>query len=346
MNTRGLLLFLVVIPLGLQANPSSEAKPVVSKTAPRLEPTELEGPKGNLNPSGTGDVGALPTAENPRASTDSLKSISQNIEAASHDEVPIVLEPPPVNLPFKDVVGFARPGQTENVLTGPVDHLPANEMLGLAVLDFRQGVSPLQFQIPSPPFVRMEVPGGFEASHWSFRVEDQMEKIVFQTGGMRVPQDVVSWDGFKEGAIVLLAGVVYQPVLKLTDIRGIPQQYFGDPIQLDVLQFTERGVLHVEFRNPVLFQRDSADFVLESAPLVRSMLNLLRRNAGTPFQVTVYEDERGRPLAEKRVEKLKRFLEDALVSDSDIMAVKAEPAGGRGSVTEFLITAPVAGDGS
>lgn len=298
----------------------------------------MEGPKGDLQPKGAGEASPLPTPDNSRASSDTIKSISQDIEAQSHDEVPIVLESPPVNLPFKDVVGFSRPGQTENVLTGPVDHLPANEMLGLAVLNMRQAVSPLKFQIPSPPFVLMEIPAGYETSNWSFRVEDQSEQTVYQTGGMRVPQDVVSWDGFNEGAVALLAGVVYQPVLKLTDVRGIPQQFFGDPIQLDVLQYDQAGVRHVEFSNAVLFQRDSADFVLDVAPLVRSLLNILRSMAGAPFRIVIHEDERGRPLAEKRVAKLTRFLEDALVLDSGSVVAAPEPAGPRGPVTEILIT--------
>lgn len=337
----------VVVPffLGLLATSEAGVKPVVSKTAPRLDQTGLEGPKGDLSPEGASGVGLLPTPDSSRTSTDSIKSLSQDIEAASHDEVPILLEPPAVNLPFKDVVGFSRPGQTESVLTGPVDHLPANEMLGLAVLDMRQAVSPLQFQIPSPPFIIMEIPGGYSTSNWSFRVEDQSEQTVYQTGGMRVPQDVVLWDGFKDGAVGVLAGVVYQPVLKLTDGRGIPQQFFGDPIQLDVLQYDQGGILHVEFSNAVLFQRDSADFVLDAAPLVRALLNIMRSQAGAPLRIVVHEDERGRPLAEKRVVKFRQFLEDALVLSSESFEVAAEPAGPRGSVTEFLITRP-SGEGS
>lgn len=326
--------------LGLWAA-EPEAKPVVSKTAPRLEPAALEGPKGNLNPEASGTTPVLPTLETPRASTDSEKSISQDIEAASHDEVPIILEPPPTDLPFKEVVGFARPGQTERVLTGPVDHLPPNEILGLAIVDFRQALSPMPIRIPGPPFVRMEVPSGSAASNWSFQVEDQSEQTVYQAGGMQLPRDLVVWDGRQDGVMVMLAGVVYQPVFKLTDPRGIPQQYFGDPIQLDVLQFDQSGVRHVEFRNEVLFQRDSSDFAREAAPLVRSLLNIMRENMGSPYRLVVHEEEGGHSLAEKRGEKLKRFLEDALVLDADQFVLTVEPVGPRGLVTEFLIPLPV-----
>lgn len=318
-----------------------EAKPVVSKTAPRLEPPALEGPKGNLNPEAGGTTSVLPTPENPRASTDSAKSLSQDISAASRDEVPIVLEPPPTDLPFKDVVGFARPGQTERVLTGPIDHLPANEILGLAIVDSRQAVSPLPLRIPGPPFIRMEVPSGSVGANWSFQVEDQSEQTVYQAGGMQIPRDFVAWDGSKDGVMAMLAGVVYQPVFKLTDPRGIPQQYFGDPIQLDVLQFDQSGVRHVEFRNDVLFQRDSSDFASDAALLVRSLLNIMRENFGSPYRVVIHSEEGGQPLAEKRLGKLKRFLEDALVLDSENFVLTAEPSGARGPVTEFLITLPV-----
>jgi len=328
---------LCLIPLGLGAE-EPEAKPVVSKTAPRLEASGLEGPKGNLTPETTGTGPVLPTPETPHASSDSAKSLSQDIEAASHDEVPIVLEAPPTDLPFKEVVGFARPGQTERVLTGLVDHLPANEVLGMAIVDFRQAVNPLPFQIPGPPFVRMEVPSGSAASNWSFQVEDQSEQSVYQAGGLLLPRDLVVWDGRKDGAMAMLAGVVYQPVFKLTDPRGIPQKYFGDPIQLDVLQFDQDGVRHVEFRNDVLFQRETADLAMDAVPLVRSLLNIMRENFGFIYRIVVHEEEGGRPLAEKRGEKLKRFMEDALVLDSENFVLTAEPSGSRGPVTEFLIT--------
>jgi hypothetical protein len=335
MNKRHVVLFLALF--FLAGTGTSAEKPVVSKTAPRLTPTELDGPQGNLTPVSTGRDSALPTPENQRVSSETIKSISQDIQAPSHDEVPIVLDPPPTDLPFKDVVGFARPGQTERVLTGPVDHMPANEILGLAVLDFRQAVSPLQVRIPSPPFFRMEIPAGFESATWSFQVEDQSEKTVFQTGGLRVPQDLVVWDGFKDGAMVVLAGVVYQPVLKLVDARGMAQQYFGDPIKLDVLQFDQGLVRHVEFRSHLMFQRDSSEMALEGMSFVRAVLNVMRENLGSPYRIVVHEDEGGRSLAEKRMEKLRRFMEDVMVLGSEHFIFSVQPAGERGPVTEFLI---------
>ena len=321
-----------LIPFGLWA---AEAKPVVSKTAPLLGPAPLEGPEGKLNPEGTAPT-ALPVTEPVRVSSGGVNSISQDIQAVSHDEIPIVLEPPPTDLPFKDVVGFARPGQTERVLTGPVDHLPANGILSLAILDFRQAVSPLPIQIPSPPFIRMEVPHGAGVSNWSFQVEET-EQVVYQAGGMQIPRDVVVWDGFKEGVMSIVAGKVYQPIFKLTDARGIPQQYFGDPIQLDVLQYDQDGVRHVEFGNDVLFQRDSSDIERNAIPFVRSLLNVLRENSGSPYRVVVHAKEGELPLAEKRKEILKRFLEDALVLDADQFVLSAEPVGSRGAVTEFSV---------
>ncbi|MBK8576085.1 MAG: hypothetical protein IPN90_10590 [Elusimicrobia bacterium] len=343
-TARCLLCLGVVFPLVfLSAGVALAAKPVVSKTAPRLKPSELEGPKGKLKSETAEGASVLPTPENMRTSSETIKSISQNIEAPSRDEVPIVLDPPPTDLPFKDVVGFARPGQTEKVLTGPVDHLPANEILGLAVLDFRQAVNPVHLRIPSPPFFRMEVPSGFESAHWSFQVEDQSEQTVYQTGGMQIPRDLVVWDGFTDDVMVIRAGVVYQPVLKMVDARGNPQQFFGDPIKLDVLQFDQGGVRHVEFRNHFLFQSDSSDLAVEGLPLVQSLLNIMRENGGSPYRVVVHEDEGGGALAQKRLEKLKRFLEDALVLDPENFSFSVEPSGSRGPVTAFFIQIPEGG---
>lgn len=344
MNRRALVIvWLGFLPWALRAA-GEEAKPVVSKTAPRLESKESDPSKGTLGVSSQTATTALPTLDTSRTSTAPVDAMNQNIEAASRDEVPILLEPPPMDLPFKDVVGFARPGQTERVLTGPVEHTPGNEILGLAVLNPRQAMNPLGFRIPSPPFIRMEVPAGYESSNWSFTV-DRGEETIYQTGGMVTPRDVVVWDGFKDGAMVLLAGAVYSPVLKLVNARGVPQQYFGDPIQLDVLQYDLGGVRHVEFSDEVLFQRDSSEFAIDAAPLVRALLNVMRMNAGAPYRVTVFESEGGHPLAEQRAATLRRFLEDALVLDSDNFIVTVEAQGSRGPVTEFLIPISVLSEG-
>nr|MBP9698718.1 hypothetical protein [Elusimicrobiota bacterium] len=123
------------------AETAVENKPVISRTAPRLEKDEIEKVSGKLGADEKGaESVSITGTERVAASTD---TISQDIQASAQDEVPIVLEPPPLDLPFKDVVGFARPGQGERVLTGPVDHMPGNEILGLAVVDARQGLSPL-----------------------------------------------------------------------------------------------------------------------------------------------------------------------------------------------------------
>jgi hypothetical protein len=95
--------------------------------------------------------------------------------------------------------------------------------------------------------------------------------------------------------MAMLAGVVYQPVLKLTDPRGIPQKYFGDPIQLDVLQFDQDGVRHVEFRNDVLFQRETADLAMDAVPLVRSLLNIMRENLGSSIVSWFMKRKAGAP---------------------------------------------------
>lgn len=339
-NPWGFSLCMLLLFLGGPFLFANESAPVVSKTAPRLESVTPESSQGQLDAGGRG-AAALPTPDTARSSTGTVESMSQNIEVGARDEVPIVLDPPSFNLPFKEVVGFSRPGQTEKVLTGPVDHLPGNEVLNLSVLDPRQAMSPFPVRIPEPPFIRMEIPAGYDSSNWSFQVEGPLSQIVYQVAGLILPQDLVVWDGFKDGEMVLLAGEVYLPILRLTDGRGIPQQYFGYPIQLDVLQYTRLGVLHVEFKNSVLFQRDSAEISPQVLPLVRALLNRMRRYAGDPYRITVYEDEGGKPLALKRVNALKNFFEDALILDGDRFVFYAEPAGPRGSVTSILISLPV-----
>lgn len=315
--------------------PVGDNKPVISRTAPRLEKEPLDNVPGKL---GTDDKnsGTAPIVGTEKVAA-STETISQAIEAPAQDEVPIVLEPPPMDLPFKDVVGFSRPGQGERVLTGPVDHMPGNEILGLAVVDARQGLSPLALKIPTPPFVRMEAPFGNEATQWTFRVEDPSEQAVFQIAGVSQPPAILEWDGFRDGVMKMVAGVVYQPVLRLTDPRGLPQQFFGDPIQLDVVQFDQAGVRHVEFRTHALFQNNSQEMAVEAVPLVRSLLNAMRVNDTEPYRITLYEPDNGRPLAEKRLAVLKKFFVDALVMGPDRFVFAVQSPNERGPVTEFLM---------
>lgn len=335
MKIFGISIFLLALGAGAvrSAETVVENKPVISRTAPRLEKDDLDKVPGKL---GSGEKGgeSAPIAGTDRVAA-STETISQDIQAAAQDEVPIVLDPPPMDLPFKDVVGFARPGQGERVLTGPVDHLPGNEILGLAVVDARQGLSPLALKIPTPPFVRMEAPFGNEATQWTFRVEDPTERAVYQTAGVSQPPAILSWDGYSDGIMRMRAGVVYQPVLRLTDPRGLPQQFFGDPIQLDVMQFDQGGVRHVEFRTHALFQNNSQELAVEAVPLVRSLLNAMRVNDRGPYRVTLYESDSGRPLAEKRLAVLKKFFMDAMVMDAERFVFAVHPPHERGPVVEF-----------
>ncbi|MBL0058053.1 MAG: hypothetical protein IPP35_02825 [Elusimicrobia bacterium] len=329
------LLLFVFLPFALAAGP--EAKPVVSKTTPLLGPQPAQ-PKGPLPGGETPNDRELPASDKPKDNAAPDNSRSLEITSSAQDEIPIALDPPPLDLSFKDVVGFARPGQTQRVLDGPVEHMPGNEILGLAILDPRQALGALPLRIPSPPFIRMEVPPGLETSKGSFGVMDQMSRVIYDKSGPELPRDLAVWDGFQNDVLVLQAGVPYTPMLTLTDPRGSTQRYFGEPIQLEALQFNQGGLLHVEIRNDVLFQRGSADLSIEAVPLVKGLLNIMRVHVGSPFRVTVYAGEGGRGVAEQRADTLKRFLEDALVFEGDNFKPGVEAQGARGEVTEILIT--------
>jgi|GEM_PF-4167563 len=329
-----LLVFLLGAVAGTGAE-KTEKKNKVSKSAPTVQDTT---PSKGIS-QGERATEALPVPSDANSMAQQSETMKMEVEAANiSDEIPIDLGPPAFNVSFRDVVGFARPGQTERVLSGPVEHMPPNEVLGLAVLDPRQALGPLTVQIPTPPFVRMEVPNTLSVGHWSFSVMDQSGEVIHSFSGEELPKDLIVWDGYKDDVMVVRPGIAYTPVFTVTDLRGATQRYFGDPIQLDVMSFLQGGLRYLEMANDRLFVSNSSDLSPNAALLTQAVLSVLRRSVGTPFRVTIFYGEGGKELAERRVKTLSVLMSDALVLEPQNLSFGVASDQKRGNATQFLFS--------
>lgn len=314
-------------------------KSKISKTAPRVE--EPGGKKGiDTGDAPKQDLPSLGDSETSAAQGDAIKL---KIKGEASDEIPVVVDPPPLDIPFKQVVGFSRPGQTERVLTGFVEHLPANEILNLAILDSRQALSPGAIRLPRPPFIQMEVPPGLEVLTWQLRVKDQETAVVYSQSSGDPIKDLLVWDGFENGQCKIKVGIAYLPELTVRTVDGRTQPFHGDPVLFDAMRYDEGGDTRVEFRNSRLFLPQSEELAKEGIPLMKSVLALMRTRPGKPYEITVAGVPGDERLAQYRLRTLQRFLPDVLVRESDAFVFRAVAAGDRGDITTFGMAGPATG---
>ncbi|MGQ0644901.1 MAG: hypothetical protein ACT4O3_05370 [Elusimicrobiota bacterium] len=307
-----------------------------ARAADKAAPSQAEAAPAQENPP-AGD--AAPAAEGAPAG--SGENLDVTVTGEAKDEIPVLKEPPSLDVPLKDVAGLAREGQIERILTEEVSHMSWEQQSKLMAPDSRQTAYSLPARLPAPPFFRMEVPHDkpIETVSWEFSVVDQANRVVKSLKGEAPPEDFFVWDGFEEGRPVVRAGPAYSPVLLTTDKDGKARRFFGEPIQLDALQYEQAGILHVEFVNDRLYDKNSADFSKNMLPLVKAAVDQLRRRAGAPFRLVVHDAPPAKSLTDRRLEKWKALLADELLMDpKSIVAVSSGP-GDRGRVTSLQVGA-------
>ncbi len=267
------------------------------------------------------------------------ESLDVTIEGTSKDAVLIEKEPPPVELPFEDVVGFSRDGQTDRVLEGPVEHMAGEQATSLIHVKSRQTILPLSLTIPSAPFFHVEIPPGLKSFIWELQVVDENNKLVGHLEGTTLPKNLVEWDGFDGGVFKVRVGPAYTPVLIVTDERDKKQRYFGESVQLHALQYEQDGLLHLEFGNDYLFETGSARFSREIMPLLKSALNIMRQYLGAPFRITIYDKAASNVPLKERKEKLKTFFQNSLMIEPQDITISTAAPKDRGSITEIMMLA-------
>jgi hypothetical protein len=276
-----------------------------------------------------------PAGQVPTGDAKGLEDVT--ITGESKDEVAVVKTPAPLGLPFRDVVALSRDGQRDSVLAEPVRHMTPEDGTNLLRFASRQGATPLMVRLPAPPFFRLEAPPGLAPFLWELQVVDQNNALVRTVPGSSIPTGTLEWDGYAEGVMKVLVGPAYSPVLVMTDNNGKKQRIFGDPVQMDALQYAQDGLRHVEFSNERLYERGRAEFTEDMYPLLEAAVDLMKRRAGTPFRVIVYADPDAAALPQKRLETWKEFLRRRLVIDDDDMTLVTMAPKERGRVTAVMM---------
>jgi hypothetical protein len=259
-------------------------------------------------------------------------SLDVNIQQGeSKDELLLTKPSPPTDIAFDRVAPLSREGQTDRVLSGPVEHMTGVEQMKLLEDRSRQVFYPLPVKIPQAPFVRMEVLPGLTSQSWELQVVDQEGRSNTVLTGRELPKYVLEWDGFKDNVLTLKAGPAYTPILVVKDERGRTQRLFGEPVQFSALYFVQDKARHVEFDNGRLFDRGRASFASDVGPLLEACLHLLRREMSGPVRITVAPG----PHAQKRADVLKKFFLEGLALEETALSIQVlSAAGERGDVTD------------
>ncbi len=329
-------LILIVLGLGAQAAPKPKASPARSRPQPQT-PVTPPGAAPAASPALVSTSAASVTESAEAVGGKTGDSLDVTITGEAKDEIPVVIDPPPLDIEFKDIVGLSRDGQTERVVNGPVEVIKGGELMAMALLEPRQVAGSLPVKIPGPPFIQMEIATGLEPSRWDFRVLDENNRVVYRQESSADLRDLLVWEGMDNSTPKILAGQVYTPMLITIGKAGKTDRFYGEPVLLDVLQYDQGGDRMIEFFNERLFDQGSADIPLDMAPPLKALLGMLRRYAGAPVRVVVHFTPEDRDVAQARIDALKNLLTDALLAEPAALSFSAAPAGGRGDVTEFVI---------
>jgi hypothetical protein len=283
----------------------------------------------------TGCASGLFAEEAAPAAAD--ESLDVTITGEAKDEIPLTKPEPPLDIPFDRIAELSREGQTDRVLTGPVEHMTGAEQMSLLQMDSRQTSLGLPVRIPAAPFIRMELSPGLSPASWEFQVLDQNDRIIKAKEGVELPKYVMDWDGFLDGAFRLRPGVAYTPVLVATDARKKTVRFFGEPVRFSAMQYIQSGVFRIEFDNASLFERGRAALSSDMTALLQASEDVLRLRAGRPIRVVLFSVPGGAALAQKRLDALKAFYKEGLALEDDMITFVIEPVKDRGEVTEISV---------
>jgi len=249
-------------------------------------------------------------------------------------ELPLAKVPPQVNLPFQDVTGLTQEGQKELILNEVLHPLSAAEKLQHARWSSRQVASPLMVEIPQAPFIRFEPPD-VTPYFWVLRIVDQNAKTIKNVKGADFPKSFIEWDGFVDGQFKIRVGVAYTPIVFVTDKEGQTNRFDGEPVHYDVLQYTLKEKLIIEFSNLRLFELETADFTREFKPLLEKAIHNLRKNAVETLQVVVYAASGENVLGQKRLKTWEDFLKKHLVLPPESLTFSVLEPENRGDISSI-----------
>jgi flagellar motor protein MotB len=307
--------------------------------APAPTPTDVKTPEAPAAPAAAQQPATQAPAETkpqPAAQAPATPdNLDVTIKGQAKDDIQIEKVSPPTDIPLQDLVTLSREGETEKVLAMPLDYVSPHDRQSFMDLNSLQVVTPLPLHFAKPPFCRMETPRNAVPYLWEFSVVDQDNHTLKVSGGKSAfPQKMLEWDGKDDaGRLAFMVGKAYNPVLTTTDVNGNQQKFYGDPVQIDVIEYEQGDLLNVEFNNDRLYERGQAVFAPDMAAVLEGMLNLLRARHGTPIRLIVYDTATRQSLAGQRIEIWKKYLQEQLLIPADDITTLASPVKDRGIVT-------------
>jgi hypothetical protein len=315
--------------------PRVEAAPVpAGKTTAKAKSTAKPAPAKTAQPAAAEPAPVASTAPAPSPEATGEEPLDVTITGEAKDDIVILKDPPPLDLPFKDLIPLSRENQREKVLANPVVHMTADDVQALTFMDARQTVLSLPVQIPEPPFFRVPVPPGVgPGTVCELQVFDQEGQLFYHQDKAATSGGLVTWDGAGDPANRIAAGKAYTPVLILHPPKGSSRRHFGDPVQLDVLQFPDGRFRRVEFAVDRLFAKGSADFDPAMTPSLMASADLLRRsNESAPARIALQQADPQGTLAQRRLAVLKKYYMTALGTGPDAFEFAGEVPGARGEI--------------
>lgn len=296
-------------------------------------------------PAPRGDAAAAFAASTGTAKADDL---DVTVTGEAKDEVPIVKQPPSLDVPFPEITTLAREGQTERILAEQVQHMTAEQQVKLIELDSRQTVSPSMVKLAMPPFFRTEMPAALanlfptnapsgKSATWEYQILDQNNHVVHSVQGLEWPTKLLEWDGFDNSAMIVKVGPSYNPKILIRQPNDKIQQFYGDAIQLSAMTYIQDGLMHIEFSNDRLYERGVSDFSPDMELTLQAALDAMRLRVGTPVRIIVYESPSSNALAKKRLDRWKNLLQDKLMISGDDLTLLTMPPTDRGNITTVMM---------
>lgn len=265
--------------------------------------------------------------------------LNVTIQGELKGQIPLERIRPPIDTPFKDLVGLSRSGQTQKVLKESVGYLDLEEQMKLLTLKSHLVKQATIGGIPTYPFfvIRNPVYKSPNVDHVEFQILDAGNQVI-KTMDVPINKYIVTWDGYgPSGDFLLRARDIYLPLFRVTRPSGQVETLAADGVRFDAVRYGVGGEIIIELYNGALYPEDLASFSDNAAIYLREVFDELRMHSGAPFEVTLYDEPRYENLAKERAGLWRERLAKELLKSPDSFSVQVQATGSYGPVTRIHV---------
>jgi hypothetical protein len=162
---------------------------------------------------------------------------------------------------------------------------------------------------------------GYKAKSWELFVTDYRGQT-FRTYDGKGKPEKVSWDGKGDLGSMLRVGYPYSYIFSITDKGTNKYNYLGTSFRVPSVDFSDENQRRLEFSGDEIFSPKSVspkssgkDWLMLAADTIR------RDHPRSPLSVVVIAEEQS--LAEKRAEKIAKYLTNSMILSEDWIKVVA-----------------------